>query len=66
MGFAVNESVGSAAVTLRRTGTSGVVTVQLATSDGTAVAGSDYASVNTIVTFAGGGHHRHRDGADHQ
>ena len=54
VGFAVNESVGSAAVTLRRTGTSGVVTVQLATSDGSAVAGSDYASVNTIVTFAAG------------
>ena len=54
LGFAVNENIGMAPVTVRRTGTTGQVTVQLATTAGSAVAPDDYTAVNTTITFAPG------------
>ena len=51
----VNEDDGNAAIGLTRTGgTDGVVTVDVATSDGSAVAGSDYTGVSTTVTWTDG------------
>jgi Ca-activated chloride channel family protein len=52
------ESATNAIVTLRRTnGSSGVVTVNFATGNGTAVAGVDYIAQNGTLTFADGGRH---------
>jgi glucose/arabinose dehydrogenase len=51
----VSEGDGTATMTLVRSGNrSAPATVQLATSNGTATAGSDYGSVSTGVTFAAG------------
>ena len=53
--FFVDEFGGSVVVTVLRTnGSSGIVSVRLGTSDGTAVAGSDYAATNYVLTFADG------------
>ena len=54
-GATVDENVGAAdfTVTLSRSATS-AVTVDVATSDGTATAGSDYVSVNRTVTIPAG------------
>lgn len=53
--FVVNESAGLAVLTLIRTnGHTGSVTVQYATSDGTAAAGFNYVATNGIVSFADG------------
>jgi RHS repeat-associated protein len=45
---------GSAAITVKRNSTVGAETVQLATSNGTATAGSDYTAVSTTVQFVNG------------
>lgn len=51
----VSESGPFAIVTVTRTsGTSGAVTAQIATGDGTAVAGVDYTTVGATVSFADG------------
>src|SRR6185295_7916166 len=54
--YSVNESGPTATILVSRTGGSaGVVTVNFATSDGTATtAGSDYTAVTTTVSFAAG------------
>ncbi len=53
--YTVNEADGSATIEVTRVhGTNGEVTVQFATSDGTAVAGADYTSVTQTLTFADG------------
>lgn len=53
--FGVNESAGSATVTVARTaGSIGPVSVNYATSDGTAHAGVDYAPVSGTLNFADG------------
>src|SRR5262249_34267314 len=53
--YAVNESGGTATITVTRTGGSdGSVTVHYATSDCTATAGSDYTAVSGTLTFAAG------------
>lgn len=53
--FLVSEGAGHLDVTLTRTGGSdGAVSVNLATSNGTATAGSDYTATNTSVAFAAG------------
>ncbi len=50
-----NESDGSATITVMRTGTTtGSASVSYATSDGTAIAGADYASTSGTLTFAAG------------
>ena len=51
----LDEQVGSAVVTLRRTfGSTGAVTVNYATANGTATAGSDYYAVSGTVAWANG------------
>src|SRR5205814_2244145 len=51
----VNENVGTATITVMRTlGTTGTVTIDYATSDGTATAGSDYVATIGTLTFAQG------------
>lgn len=51
----VDEQAGSAVLTLRRTfGASGAATVNYATANGTATAGSDYYAVSGSVTWADG------------
>ncbi len=51
--FSVSESGGNGSVTVTRTGGSvGVVSVTVATSNGTALAGVDYTAVNTVVNWA--------------
>ena len=51
--FNVNENGGTATVTLRRSGNTGTASsVTVTTSDGTALAGSDYTAASGIVTFA--------------
>jgi hypothetical protein len=51
----VGEGAGEARITVVRTGgSSGAVSVTLATSDGTALAGADYQATLTTVTFADG------------
>jgi uncharacterized repeat protein (TIGR01451 family)/uncharacterized delta-60 repeat protein len=53
--FTVDENAGSAVITVTRTnGSSGTITVQFSTSDGTALAGADYLSTNGVLTFADG------------
>jgi hypothetical protein len=53
--FTVDETAGSAVITVQRTGdTSGQVTVDFTTSDGTATAGADYTAVSTTLTFVPG------------
>jgi hypothetical protein len=51
----VNESTGSATITVTRTGgTAGSVTVHFATSDGTGVAGTKYTPTSGTLTFGNG------------
>src|SRR2546427_8990472 len=53
--FRVDESAGFATVTVvRSAGTSGTVSVDFATSDGSAGAGVDYVATNGTITFADG------------
>src|SRR5262245_55297712 len=53
--FSGAEGAGTIAVTITRTGPGpGSVGVRLSTSNGTAVAGTDYAPVSTSVSFSGG------------
>jgi CSLREA domain-containing protein len=53
--YSVVENAGPGAVTITRTGgTAGTATVQVATSNGTAVAGTDYTAVSQTVTFNDG------------
>ncbi|HEY0350177.1 MAG TPA: Calx-beta domain-containing protein, partial [Pyrinomonadaceae bacterium] len=53
--YTVSENAGPAVITITRTGASaGTATVQIATSNGTATAGSDYTAVTQTVTFNGG------------
>jgi glucose/arabinose dehydrogenase len=53
--YTVNENQGTATITVTRTGgSSGGVTVNYATADGTATAGSDYTTVSGTLTFADG------------
>lgn len=54
-GYPVAESAGTATVTVNRTGGSvGAVTVQYATSNGTALAGSDFTTTSGTLTFGHG------------
>jgi Zn-dependent metalloprotease/phosphatidylethanolamine-binding protein (PEBP) family uncharacterized protein len=53
--YSVNEGNGSAVITVSRTGsTVGNATVNYATSDGSALAGSDYVTTSGTLSFAGG------------
>jgi hypothetical protein len=53
--YSVGEGAGSALITVQRTGgTSGTATVQYSTSNGSAVAGSDYSAVSGTLTFGNG------------
>lgn len=53
--YTVDEDAGTAAITVvRGGGTSGAVSVDYATSDGTATAGSDYTATNGTLEFADG------------
>src|SRR5439155_6655126 len=53
--YTVAENAGPAVITITRTGASaGTATVQIATSNGTATAGSDYTAVSQTVTFNNG------------
>ncbi len=53
--FSVSESGGTATITVTRTGsTAEAVTVDYATSTGTATAGTDYTATNGTLTFNGG------------
>jgi urease beta subunit len=53
--YGVNENQGTATITVTRTGGSdGAVAVHYATSDGTAMAGSDYTATSGTLTFAAG------------
>ena len=53
--YSVNEGGGSAVITVTRVGgSSGSVTVQYATRDGTATAGLDYTATSGTLTFADG------------
>lgn len=53
--FGVNEDAGTATITVLRTGGSmGAVTVDYATSDGTATAGSDYSATSGTLAFLDG------------
>jgi uncharacterized delta-60 repeat protein len=54
-GYRVNENAGTVAITVTRTGGSaGTVTVQYATADGTAVAGTNYTATSNTLTFGPG------------
>src|SRR5262249_51841170 len=54
-GYSVNENQGTATVAVTRTGGSdGAVSVNYATSNGTATAGSDYTAAAGTLTFAAG------------
>jgi hypothetical protein len=51
----IGENAGTVILTITRTGgTTGEVSVNLATSDGSATAGADYTALNTTVRFAAG------------
>ncbi|HKS29654.1 MAG TPA: Calx-beta domain-containing protein [Pyrinomonadaceae bacterium] len=53
--YSAQESAGNAEITVsRKNGSGGTVTVNFATANGTAVAGSDYTSVSGTLTFAPG------------
>lgn len=53
--YTVSESAGSIDITVVRTdGTNGVLTVNFATSNGTATASTDYVATNGVLTFAEG------------
>lgn len=53
--YDVVEDIGSAIITLKRVGgSSGIVTVNYATSDGTATSGADYSASTGTITFAEG------------
>lgn len=54
--YAVNESTGSATITVTRNGssTAGAVSVDYRSADGSAIAGSDYTAVSGTLTFAPG------------
>jgi len=53
--YAVNEGGGSATITVRRTGGSvGAVTINYATTNGTALAGSDYTAGSGTLSWAAG------------
>jgi uncharacterized delta-60 repeat protein len=53
--YSVNENAGSTTITVTRTGGSaGAVSVNYATSNGTATAGADYTSASGTLTFAEG------------
>jgi hypothetical protein len=53
--FSVNEGAGSATITVKLSGPSNqIVTVNYATSDGTAKAGSDYTATSGTLTFSSG------------
>jgi hypothetical protein len=53
--YTAHESDGSATITVARTGgSSGTVTVQFATSNGSAMAGSEYTATSGVLTFADG------------
>ena len=53
--YSVNENGGTVTITLRRNGgASGAVSVNYATSNGTATAGLDYTASNGTITFADG------------
>ena len=53
--FAATEDAGNAVITINRVdGATGVVTVNFATSNGTATAGSDYTTTTGTLTFAQG------------
>lgn len=53
--FTANESDGTASITIIRTGGStGTLTVQYTTTNGTALAGSDYTAASGTLTFASG------------
>ncbi|MBU0677273.1 MAG: DUF11 domain-containing protein [Verrucomicrobia bacterium] len=53
--YSVGEEAGTAVVTVVRSGgTNGVVSVDFATMNGTAIAGSDYSATNGTLTFANG------------
>ncbi len=53
--YSVNEAAGTASVAVKRIGAgSGAITVQYATSDGTAVAGADYSATSGALTWADG------------
>ena len=50
--YTVNESAGTASINVRRVnGSDGQITVNYATSNGTALAGSDYTTTNGTLTF---------------
>jgi plastocyanin len=52
--YSAGEAAGGATVTVRRTGgSSGAVSVHYATSDGSAVAGSDYTAASGTINFGG-------------
>jgi glucose/arabinose dehydrogenase len=51
--YEIKEDGGQATITVRRTGnTTGIATINYATSDGTANAGSDYTAATGTITFA--------------
>jgi len=53
--YSVSEAAGAATITVTRSGTARTAcSVQYATSDGTATAGSDYTAVSNTLTFAAG------------
>ena len=53
--YAVNENVSTATITVKRTnGSSGAVTVNYATSNGTAIAPDDYIATSGTLSFANG------------
>jgi Calx-beta domain len=55
LSFPVSEDIGSAVVTVTRTGgTAGTITVNYATGGGTATAGTDYVQTSGTLTFADG------------
>lgn len=52
--YSVSESVGTVNITIMRSGSAGNVSVDFATQNGTATAGSDYVNATTTVNFADG------------
>jgi len=52
LSFAASENEGVAEITVRRTGVLHEASVQFATSNGTAIAGSDYTAVNQVLQWS--------------